>query len=75
MPYSSQDSMEPTDHGFTSSFEQVRTDVTDASYLSTLQLCHSLFYMVRFVQFRQWVDQHPASATLQSEAVRLEDPP
>ena len=25
------------------------------------------------MQFRQWVDQHPASATLQSGAVRLED--
>ena len=39
MPYSSQDSKQPTIHGFTSSFEQPRTDVADASCLSTPQLC------------------------------------
>ena len=43
MPYSSQGSMQPTDHGFTPNFEQLRTDVADDSCLSTPKLPHSLF--------------------------------
>ena len=47
MPYSSQDSMQPTDHGPTSCFEPLRTDVTNASCLSTPQLCHRLFDFIK----------------------------
>ena len=46
MPYSSQDSMQPTDHGFNPSFEQLYTDDTETSCLSTPQLCHSLFDII-----------------------------
>ncbi len=41
LPYGSQDSMQPTDHGWASSFEQLRTDVAHTRCLSALQPCYS----------------------------------
>ncbi|KAG0718422.1 hypothetical protein GWK47_007690 [Chionoecetes opilio] len=47
LPHGSQDSMQPADHGLTPSFEELRTDITNTSCLSTPQLCYSLSDLVK----------------------------
>ncbi|KAG0730340.1 Thioredoxin domain-containing protein 11 [Chionoecetes opilio] len=39
--------MQPADHGLTPSFEELRTDITNTSCLSTPQLCYSLSDFVK----------------------------
>ncbi|KAG0715180.1 hypothetical protein GWK47_012546 [Chionoecetes opilio] len=65
--------MQPADHGLTPSFEELRTDITNTSCLSTLQLCYSLSDFVK----RGTVYQDVSSITqgcLQQEGNEIEEP-
>ena len=47
IPYINQNTMQTTDHALASRFEQLHTDVTNASCLSTPQTCHRLFVLMK----------------------------